>query len=146
MERRRIPGSLAILRSDYAAHAVAIFVVMWVLLSIGVGIGFAWKNPVLTIVFAALTATIVLGGGGFAMLRTSRLRGLYLRGARVEGRVKRLGENAERVAYVDVEYSFASSTHELRHVTGKPRYDVGDKIDVLVDPDRPKRATVQSLR
>ena len=56
---------------------------------------------------------------------------------------KRLGENAERVAYVDVEYTLGSSSHEIRHVTGKPKYDVGDVVHVLVDTEKPTRATVQ---
>lgn len=143
MERRQVPSGLALLRSDYTAHAVAVFVVMWVLLSIGVGIGFAWKNPLLTTAFAGLTGLIVLGGGGFALVRAGRVRGLYLRGARVTGRVKALGENAERVAWVDVEYAFDGRTHELRHVTGKPRYEVGDAVHVLVDPARPTRSIVE---
>ena len=145
MERRRIPSGLALLRCDYPAHAVAIFVVMWVLLSIGVGLGFSWKNPMLTLAFAGLTALIVLGGGGFALVRTSRIRRLYVRGARVEGHVRRLGENAEYVAHADVAYTFGSTDYETRHVTGKPKYAVGDTVHVLVDPERPARATVQLL-
>lgn len=143
---RAPPTRWRILRSDYSAQAIAIFVFLWFVMAATIGFGTSFKNPMLTAIFGGMTGLIVLVGGGFVLLRTGRLHHLYARGIAVEGKVLRLGENSESVQHAIIGYAVGGATFETRLVTGSAKYRVGDAVEVLVDPERPSRATVRLLR
>lgn len=143
---RAVPSRYRILRSDYRAQAVAIFVGMWVVLAATIGFGSSFRDPMLVAIFGGMTMLIVLVGGGYAFVRTDRIRRLYAHGAEVEGRVHRVGENAERIGWADVRYEADGQTHETRIVSGAKSYAVDAAVPMLVDPRDPKRATVRLLR
>lgn len=144
---RAPPTRWRILRSDYAAQAIAIFTFLWFAMAATIGFGTSFKDPMLTAIFAGLTGLIVILGGGFVLVRTERLKRLYARGTAVEGKVLRLGDNGENVQHAVVGYAIGEAKYETRLVTGtNQKYAVGDAVEVLVDPERPSRATVRLLR
>jgi hypothetical protein len=136
----QIPSRSTILRADRNAQAALIIVLMWVVLSAGSGFGAMWKNPILTLAFAGMSAIVVFGGGAYVLARTSAIQRLHARGTAVTGRVSEVG--GEKASYAVVQYDFEGKSHETRIVSAK-RYTIGAAVPLVVDVERPDRATLR---
>jgi hypothetical protein len=104
--------------------------------------------PAFGLIFVVVGA--VLGVGAlFALVRTRRfLAQAYEAAAEVVGLQQRLGTNQERAYYPVLRYrTQGGTTHEVVSSVGSnpPRYQEGDRLSVLYDPENPENMRIHSF-
>ena len=153
---RRLPPVARILKVDAPAGVAALtFALVWTLHAGAVALGrLPWGIEALIATASEDPAPLILTtagtvlGLGIATWRVLRIRGVFARGAEVEGEITTLNfhRGRGRIYYTFQHRGKAHTSwapvHQSKAVR---RLRVGDRVPILVDPEAPKRAYLRDL-
>jgi hypothetical protein len=145
-----------ILRRDWAAFSLILFVGIWWLFVVAVYVlaalskqGNAEEDPTFLLVFAVGTFVITAACGALAVWRIRMIRKVFTNGVVLQGEVAHVGANDEDVGHAIVVYRYGGREFQVRNVTqsapGRGRFQVGESVEVIVDPEKPSRAFLVRL-
>lgn len=138
-----------ILLRDWPSAGCVVFAAMCLSLILGSAVyGWIWKDAE-CLRFAFCFATLIVspicvGWGLIVALRIRLIARLLAHGPRVSGRIVSLGMNSEDIEHAVVAYTYKDQSFSTIVTTESfwPGFSpqAGDEVELLVDPDRPKRA------
>ncbi|MGC3965912.1 MAG: DUF3592 domain-containing protein [Pirellulales bacterium] len=140
------PSVRTLLRRDHPAKTFGAFVVLF---GVGAFAGLvgamftAGESRTSAWFLAGTFGLFALGCGAVFLRRLLWIRRLTTHGVVVDGRVLVVDQNSEDVWYMTVGYEIDGANYRISQGTGdRSRFNPGDAVRLLVDPDRPDKAWV----
>lgn len=154
----RTPSTGRILKNDYSSLLMLMFIgVTWILAIAGGYFGFMPQrrgarlveiDSSMAAIMIVLAVVVTILFGSLASKRISGIKQVFRSGPEVKGRIQDIAFVKDR-GRVEYEYEYNGQTYQAGNAIWKNKetrqLQAGDKITVIVDPDKPSRAFIASL-